>query len=249
MRRLAIAVLVVLCLAPYSPATARPPYKQAIYHYWSTPKLDVIVVPPAHGPIVNWGGPLGGGGLEEIGLSNSYVKATEASVAEYQRVIRRHGPRWLAKSFRVKTYVAGRDQIPQRVLDDPEAVIMFNEHQGFILGVTFTTTHPDCIISNSMAWTMSYSYADMYSVNLHEFGHCLGLDHFVGPEEDPVYLHENMTPAYQHNVGEPGTHRHCISNFNLDAIALAFSPSRGKQAPARAVTGGPRDYRTLCSRR
>lgn len=249
MRKVAIALLVALCCAPFPAAGEPGPYRQRVYHFWSNAKLDVIVVPPAHGPLVNWGGPLGGGGPEEIGLTNSYIAATEDSIAEYQRVIRKHGPRWLAKRFVVKTYVAGRDQIPERVREDPEAVIVFNEHQGFILGVTVTGLPPDCFISNSMAWTASYSYSDMYNVNLHEFGHCLGLDHFVGPAEDPVYVHENMTPAYQHNVGEPGTHRHCVSNFNLKAITYAFDPVRGKKERIRTVVGGPGDYRLLCSRR
>lgn len=246
MRRLAIVVLVALSAMPFPVAAKGAAYKQPVYHFWSTAKLDVIVVPPGHGPLFNAGGALGGGGAEEIGLKNSYIAATEDSIAEYSRVVRKHGPRWLAKRFRIKTYVAGRDQIPQRVLNDPEAIIVFNEHQGFILGVTFTGVHPDCLISNSMAWTASYSYSDMYTVNLHEFGHCLGLDHFQGPDEDPIFKHENMTPAYQHDVGVPGTHRHCVSNMNLAAIALAFAPSRGLEAPARAVTGGAGNYRTLC---
>lgn len=246
MKQVVAAVVALVCLAqPVAADKAR--YRLPTNGTWSDGKIDVIVVPPLHGPLVNGSGPLGGGGADEIGLSNSYVRATKKSIREYTKVVRRYGPRWLAKELRIKTYVAGRDEIPERVRNDPEAIIVFNEHQAFILGVTFGINFngaPDCLISNSMAWTASYSYTDMYNVNLHEFGHCLGLGHFEGPADDRIFLHENMTPTYNHDVGDPGNHRHCISNFDVKVLELAFAPSVGRKASADAVTGGRADYRT-----
>ena len=246
MKRVAAALLALACFAP-PVAAEEPRYRLPTNGSWADGEVDVIVVPPLHGPLVNGHGPLGGGGSEEIGLSNSYVRATKKSIAQYTRVVRKFGPRWLAKELKITTYVVGRDEIPERVRNDAEAIIVFNEHQTFILGVTFSinfTGAPDCLISNSMAWTASYSFTDMYNVNLHEFGHCLGLGHFEGPQKDPIFLHENMTPTYNHNVGVPGTHKHCISNFDVKVLSLSFAPAVGRNPSADAVTGGRADYRT-----
>ena len=219
-----------------------PPYSQPTFDQWDTTKLDIIIAPPAHGQIYNGNGALNGGDPGEVGIANSYVRATEDSIAEWQRVVRKYGPKYMRK-FTLKTYVVGRDEIPQDVLDDPEAIIAFNEHQTFILGVTFSTTHPDCIISNSLFFTASFTYTDMYTVNMHEFGHCLGLEHFEGPGEDEIYLHDLMTPAYVHNPGDAGVHPHCISKMNLKGVVRTFATAFGKKPNNKDITGTPATYK------
>lgn len=243
---LVLMLSISLLAGPSAGAKAR--YRQpVIVNRWKTTKLDVIVVPPAHGPLVNGEGVLSGGDPNEATPFNSYVEATEKSIAEYRKVVRRYGPRWLKKRLAIRTYVAGRDTIPERAMENPEAVIVFGENQGVILGVTVTISglDPDCLIANSMSFTASFTYVDMYNVNLHEFGHCLGLEHFKGPRRDLVYRHENMTPTYVHTPGNARTHRHCVSNFNLKGVELAFSRATGRKPAGNVVTGGRNAYRLL----
>jgi hypothetical protein len=244
---LLLVISISILAAPSLAAKAR--YRQPVdVNRWRTTKLDVIVVPPAHGPLVNGEGALSGGDPNEATPFNSYVDAAKKSIAEYTKVVQRYGPRWLKKRLRIRTYVLGADTIPDRARDDPEAVIVFGENQGFILGVTIgiSNVEPECFISNSMSFTGgSFTYTDMYNVNLHEFGHCLGLDHFVGPDKDPVYRHENMTPVYMHSPGASGTHRHCVSNFNLKGVTLSFAKAAGRKPAGDVITGGPAAYRLL----
>lgn len=211
-------------------------YSQQIHDSWSEYKLDVIVVPPPHGQVYNSNGPLGGADPAEATPFNSYVAAVEDSVAQWDKVIDSKGPRWMRKTS-IKTYVVGRDEIPESVQEDPEAVIAFNEHQTFILGVTFSIDNmpAECLISNSMFFTQSFTYTDMYSVNLHEFGHCLGLEHTAAEKEDDIITHEMMAPSYPHDPGAAGTHFHCISNLNLKGVQLAFAEAFGRK-PANLNT-------------
>lgn len=248
MRKTLVASLLVAALTVVGgPASAESNvYTQPVHDSWDTYKLDVIVVPPPHGQIYNGAnGPLGGADPNEATPFNSYVAAVEDSVAEWDHIIDAKGPRWMRKT-RIKTYVVGRDEIPERVRNDPEAVIVYNEHQTFILGVTFSmggSVPADCLISNSMFFAQSFSYTDMFSVNLHEFGHCLGLDHTVAAEEDDTIIHEMMAPAYPHDPGAAGTHFHCISNLNLKGVAVAFSAAFGRDVDTDKVVMNDREYR------
>jgi hypothetical protein len=252
-RSVFLVLILTISLLGRPGLAAKDRYRQPVnVNRWKTTKLDVIVVPPSHGPLVNENGVLSGGNPDEATPFNSYVDATKKSIAEYTKVVRRYGPRWLKKRLEIRTYVVGQDNIPERVREDPEAVIVFGENQGVILGVTITVADvdPECLISNSMSFTASFTHTDMYNVNLHEFGHCLGLDHFAGPSKDQIFRHENMTPNYFHNPGTAGTHRHCVSNFNLRGVALAFSKAAGKKPAGNVVTGGRDAYRLLrCSNR
>jgi hypothetical protein len=247
-RSVSLILILALSLLAQPGHAAKSRYRQPVnVNRWTTTKLDVIVVPPAHGPLVNEEGVLSGGDPNEATPFNSYVEATEKSIGEYKKVVRRFGPRWLRKRFEVRTYVVGRDTIPERARNDPEALITFAENQGVILGVTISIRNidPECLISNSMSFAASFTYADMYNINLHEFGHCLGLEHFIGPRKDPTYVHENMAPTYAHNPGNEGTHRHCVSNFNLKGVALSFSRAAGRKPGGDVITGGPADYHLL----
>ncbi len=229
----ALAVVGALVVPAQAAAPAETnTYTQRVHSSWSERKLDVIIVPPPHGQIYNSNGPLGGADPDEATPFNSYVAAVEDSVAQWQKVIRTRGAGWIRK-LSIKTYVVGRDDIPESVLEDPEAAIVYNEHQTFILGVTFSFSSlpVECLISNSMFFTASFSYTDMYSVNLHEFGHCLGLEHTVAEKKDKTITHELMAPAYSHLPGDAGTHFHCVSNLNLRGVELAFAEAFGRKRP------------------
>jgi Matrixin len=254
-KTLLACVVLTASLVPAAPASAAESntYSQRIHDSWSEHKLDVIVVPPAHGQVFNSNGPLGGADPAEATPFNSYVAAVEDSVAQWDKVIDTRGPRWMRK-ISIKTYVVGRDEIPESALNDPEAVIAYNEHQTFILGVTFSfdSMPAECLISNSMFFLQSFTYTDMYSVNLHEFGHCLGLEHTTALEEDETITHEMMAPAYPHDPGAAGTHFHCISNLNLKGVERAFAETLGRKPVDIAqvkIDMSPAQYRTFpCGR-
>ena len=216
-----------LLWAPSAVAKKDPnPYIQRVFKNWNTYELDVIVVPPQHGQIYNEDGPLGGNGPEELTPFNSYLAAVENSVADWEKLIRRYGPKWIRK-ITFNTYVVGRDEIPEEARSDPEAIIVANEHQTFILGVTFSMDDPECVISTSMFFLQSFNYADMYSVNAHEFGHCLGLEH-TEPADD-VFGVDLMSAAYEHNPGTAGVKETCPSNLNVKGIFLTFAEVFGKK--------------------
>src|SRR5688572_32578570 len=90
---LAVLSLAAALLSPVTSQAKEPPYRQPLSGDWDTKRLDVIVVPPAHGQIYNGNGPLNNLDPNEVGPNNSYVRATEDSIAEWQRVVRNFGPK------------------------------------------------------------------------------------------------------------------------------------------------------------
>src|SRR5688500_5111987 len=79
--------------APASGATKKKPppdtYRQPLFFEWNHNDLDVLIVPPGHGQLVN--GPsndrlLNDGDPNEVNpLATSYLKATLKSITDWQR--------------------------------------------------------------------------------------------------------------------------------------------------------------------
>lgn len=243
MRRILVALVVVAALGYPAPAGADRPYTQAIFSTWEEKRLDVLILPPSHGQIVNENGVLGGEGTGELTPFNSYLRAVEDSIRGWNRTVDRYGARWLRK-MDLKSYVIGRDEVPEHALQDPEAVIMTNEHQGTSIGLTVSSSlQPECIITNAKFFVQSFTYEDMYSVNSHEVGHCLGLEHVEGPPQDPIPSMDLMWPFYPHQPGTAGVDLQCISNLNLRGVELAFAPAFGRVTDKTEVQMGPSQYR------
>lgn len=225
------ALLAVLLAIPAVATGDSNPYVQPVWFEWGSGNrglpIDVLIVPPAHGQVVNENGLLGGdeGGASELSpFENSYLQAVEASARAFVPAIAKFGPGWLKHGIVINFYVLGRDDVPSEARSDPEIVILSDETKATILGVSFSSD--PCIVDNSTFFASSFTYADMYNVSGHEFGHCMGLDHVEGQGSE--IDHDVMHPTYEDNPGASGNHLHCISNLNVMGIERAFAGALGK---------------------
>lgn len=250
MRRKAIALVLLLGLVAAPAALAgKPPkdtrYNQPVWFTWEKAVLDVIIVPPNHGQIVNGYGALGGANPNELNpYANSYLRAIESSVADWDRGVLQFGAAWLQSGLVTNVYVAGRDAIPDQALRNPEIVIFTDEAKGPILGVAVSTR--PCLVDNSKFFITSYTYADMYNINGQEYGHCLGLEHVGGgPKGDQVIAHDVMNGTYADNPGSVGTHLHCVSNLNVKGLEQVFAGSLGQGAGGKTVYMDPSQYQKI----
>lgn len=243
MRRVGFVLLALVVVSAAS-ASAETVYKQPTFGSpWDTTNLDVLIVPPEHGQLVNGEGLLAGGDVREVTpLQNSYLRAIERSIANWRKAIKAYAPTSLSSRLRIRHYVIGRDQVPPEALRDPEAVIVTAPHQFEILGVTFhaATLGTKCLISNARFFTASFSYSDMLNVSTHEFGHCLGGDHVLNDKP----ARDVMVAFYVHEVGARGNPVHCPSNLNVRTITRAFGAVFDKPATG-VLSVSKSDYRQI----
>ena len=244
-RSIAVAGMSALgILASVSPAAAAT-YSQPVWFTWNKAVLDVLILPPGHGQIVNGNGALGGsgGGVNELTpYESSYMRAVEQSAADWDRAISTFGASWLQNGLVTNVYVVGRDSIPTSALTNPEIVVTSDEAKGPILGVTFNIR--PCLIANSKFFITSYTYEDMYSISAHEYGHCLGLDHSFGSPDDGVITHDVIYATYNDSVGAAGNHKHCISNLNVKGVERVFGSLFG-QPSGGTVSMAPTSYQRI----
>jgi hypothetical protein len=217
-------------------------YRETIFTRWDTAQLDILIVPPKHGQLVNGNGPLNGGDPAELTPFNSYVRAQEEGIRAWDDGVDRFASSWLKDNFNTDTYVVGRDVVPPAALADPEIIVTFGEFKANILGIAVRVGSSPCIIDNSMLWTSSFSYEDMYNIGMHEVGHCIGLGHVVTAEPQ----HDVMFPTYFDPIGAPDNHRHCPSNLNIAVLEASFGELFGRDAPVEAQMPIS-EYATTCA--
>jgi hypothetical protein len=217
-------------------------YELPRWFEWDRATLDVLIVPPEHGQLVNGNGFLGGTDPNELDpFKNSYMRAIEDSIAAWENGIAEFGPRWLVEGVSFNVYVIGRDEIPQEALEQPEIVLMTDQTKGPILG--FAVSTDPCIVNNSKFFVTSMTYEDMYNINGQEFGHCLGLLHTSDGRPD----HDVMDGTYDDTPGAAGTHLHCVSNLDVLGLEQVFGGLFGQQTE-EVVSVLPNQYRTIaCS--
>ncbi|MBA2725851.1 MAG: hypothetical protein H0U53_07675, partial [Actinobacteria bacterium] len=223
MRRSFFLLLTASLLMTVMPVTAWADHEEdGIYELpaldlWTKNQLTVYIVPPSHGQIYNGFGPLAGGDANEVTpFKNSYLRAIEESIEEWNNGIRMFGSSKL-KQFKAHVYVLGRDEIPGQ--SSPDILVMTDESKGPVLG--FALRGDPCIVNNSQMFTRSFTYADMYNVMGQEYGHCLGLQHVgsqggiepTSAQKHPV--HDVMNGFYADGIGSVDTHLHCVSNLDV----------------------------------
>lgn len=230
MARLLMALAGLALAAPMLAGAGGGFYREPVWFRWETAELDVLVIPPAHGQLVNGNGLLGSEmdpQLTEATPLNSYLRAILDAIRDWQRAMDAFGPGWM-RGVSLRTWVVGLDEVPQENLTHPEILVMTDESKAYILGFSMSTR--PCVVLPSKMTTQSFSPTDMYNIAGHEFGHCLGLDHV-----DEVPVLDIMNARYSHGVGAPFNPRNCMSNLNVATMALAFGPLFGEPTGLAAV--------------
>jgi hypothetical protein len=243
-----VAVLFLFLIAAFSGGSAHAvsgekPYRIPVFLEWKKPKLDVLILPPGHGQIVNRNGILDGGRAAELSpYQNSYLRAVKRSVRGWDRAVKRFGSDSLNRRLVTNVYVAGRSRTPRSALFGPEIVIASDESKGRVLGFALKARGVPCVVDNSKLFVESFTHNDMYNVNGHEYGHCLGVNHTEGgPKGDRVIKHDVMATPYTHLPGQRGTHRHCVSNLDVKGLELVFD----RRPRPDAATLDPDRYRRI----
>jgi hypothetical protein len=227
-----VAVLFLFLIAVFSGGSAHAvsgekPYRIPVLFEWQKTKLEVLILPPGHGQIVNGKGILGGGRAAELSpYQNSYLRAVKRSIRGWDRALRRFGSDSLNRRLVTNVYVVGRSRTPRSALSRPEIVIASDESKGPILGFALKARGAPCLVDNSKFFVQSFTHNDMYNINGQEYGHCLGINHAKGgPKGGRVIQHDVMFTPYEHFPGRRGTHRHCVSNLDVKGLELVFDRS------------------------
>lgn len=142
--RLSQSVVVGWCLLFSSvgsavPEAAASTYAQPVWFAWDRLELDILIVPPGHGQLVNSNGPLNGGDPEELTPENTYLAATRAAVEAWRAAVQAFAPDWPKQSLELRDYAVGLDDVPPEALAEPEIVVTAVEDQAALLG---QASHP-----------------------------------------------------------------------------------------------------------
>ena len=245
-----VAMMLASVLLTAGPASAANTYAQPLTVTLTEAQQDILIVPPEHGQIYNNYGPLGGasGGPGELNpYENTYLRAIEQSIADWDRAVAEFGAEWLRTGLVTTPYVLGRDTIPDAALTDPEIVIVTDQKQANSLAFANGFSTEDgrtCIIDSSKLYVRSFTEADMYNTVGHEVGHCLGLEHSTGQPEDGIITRDLMYWKQADEPGAVGTARHCMSNLNVMGVEQAFGGLFG-QPGGQDVSIEPSEYRRI----
>lgn len=254
MKRIFCLIAMAALLVGVVPTSALADHDDGIYElpardFWDKSKLTVYIMPPTHGQLYNGNGPLGGGDPNEVTpFENSYLRAIENSIKEWDRGIRVFGSAKLKKRFDADVYVVGRDELPEQ--GSPDILVVTDENKGPVLG--FALYSEPCIVNNSQMFIRSFTYADMYNVMGQEYGHCLGLGH-VGSQggADPTSEqkhpeHDVMNGFYADAIGDPEVHLHCVSTLDVKGLEYVFVKTLTGSDESRPVFLPVDKYRTTC---
>ncbi len=226
-------------------------HHEYILYNVDTADIDVLIVPPASG------------------FALMDLNAIEQSVADWDAGINAKGPAWLGAGITINSYTLGIDTPPQAALLDPEIIIWTANTNPFVsagIGEQVPISicrqqsaaahlHPEfdwvlqqtaCEDGGAQCHVIQSQFAagwarDMYDLNSHEFGHCLGIGH-VGDALDfdakTVPMSDIM--SYQHAANV-----HCVSSLNILALQGVYATLLGQPGQLNAgayVTASPASY-------
>lgn len=121
------AILTSLVIAAVPPATATHSdgvYDEYILFDWDTTKLDVLIVPPGHGPLPD---DASRDEVErfadDVGPGNTHLQQVRDSIKAWKEGIDEMGSDALTDELEIRTYVLGRDVPSAEAVTDPEIIV------------------------------------------------------------------------------------------------------------------------------
>jgi hypothetical protein len=237
----------LLAAAPPGGASGPSPEVDAggipVWFAWTTPVLDVVVLPPHHGPVglCSTACAPGQGPGQALELEH-YWSAVEAFMADWIAardawVEANPKDAWLGQ-VALRTTWAYRETITPQHLAEAEVVVGNWETGGAALGVAIHPMHANalqpvrdavgdkCVALGGLSFAAnSFTWNDYYNIGGHEFGHCLGLGH-------AEVEHDLMDGTYDHLPGLGSTLLHCPSNLDAAGLTLSFGPAFGRPSEA-----------------
>lgn len=203
-----------------------PTHTIPLLHSWPTTDLDIVILPPATGPVYNQElEPFPEG--THLLTESPYVQATQDAIQAWENAISLHAEQapnaTHLSEFSFDTRVVG-DNATLEDLESADILVAYASSLGPVAGFAWNsgwyhqerqTQH--CTIVNSQMARYGFTSDDMYNIHVHEFGHCLGLDHPEEPQRDV------MASGYGTTPGDPDTERRCISTLNLQGIEAAYA--------------------------
>lgn len=233
-RPLAVALVALAFVAPPLVAASHNDgtYDVPNWFQWGRRTIDVLVVPPGHGAILNSDGVLAGDPVNEVNpLTNSYMRATIDSIDNWQLAIDTYAPAWLKNGLTINVDVLPQDtpMIPTAY----EIVVVSDETKFNILGIAIIAPTGQCVVDNSKILVTSFTYEDFFNINAQEYGHCLGLGHV----QDNHPQLDAMNGAYPHNPGASNNPLHCVSNLDVKGLEGVFARTLGQPSSLWGATG------------
>lgn len=222
-----VIVLLLVLSGTLTVASNEQPYIP-LWFKWNHADLQVIILPPYHGPIND---PL------KITDIEYYWNAMESVMVNWERARSLYVSEtpehiWLS-NINVTWKTAYQNSISQTDVNNADVIIGSVETLGPILGVAGHPLHPlrnykeimdkvddKCFALNTMEYlTRNNTIYDYYNFGSHEFGHCLGLHH-------STLEHDLMYGVYTHQVGTTNVY-HCTSNLDVAGLTVSFGDALG----------------------
>lgn len=227
-------------------------YSLSNFLRWNHHELDILIVPPAHGPVWNPGAgpfPYGPDGALPMG---TYLAATLHALEDWRYALDQVADSdpeisWV-KDIVWDVRIVAADLVTPQDIDDADIVKVYTETTYPILGAAVNSGSlsfglgPGCV-AYSTKWMPygSMTYEDMYYLAGHELLHCFGMSHpdNMEPREDIMSYESWPIPELR-----------CPSNLNVLAAAAAFAGAFNAPTgpnPGATVHVGHSEYQQYCS--
>jgi hypothetical protein len=226
-------------------------YVLANSNAWNSTDLNILIVPPVHGPIANTENGVLPEGAEGAAPGGAYLDATLELLDDWRYALdktaelaaRPGAPEWAADIGWISEITWDLDIISENIVapedvQNADIVKFYTETTFPILGAAVYT---DPCLAYSTKWNTygSLTYRDMYNLAGHELLHCFGMSHpdEMQPVVDIMSYEDTPWVAYR-----------CPSNLNLRAVAAAFAGAVDDPGvtPGQTVTVDADAYEQIC---